>query len=56
LVLAQLLTLLVIAKRFYPEININGEAAEIASAVIGSLPLPLLLISKFSKIINNEGQ
>ena len=56
LVLAQVLTLLVIAKRFHPEININDEFAETFSLIIGSLPLPLLLISKFSKIINNDGQ
>lgn len=56
LVLAQVLTLLVIAKRFYPQININEEYAETFSTIIGSLPLPLLLISKFSKIINNDGQ
>lgn len=56
LVLAQVLTLLVIAKRFHPDININEEFAETFSSVIGSLPLPLLLVSKFSKIVNNEGE
>ena len=54
LVLAQVLTLLVIAKRFHPGININEEFTETFSSVIGSLPLPLLLVSKFSKIVNND--
>lgn len=56
LVLAQVLTLLVIAKRFHPGININEEFTETFSSVIGSLPLPLLLVSKFSKIVNNDGE